>query len=341
MEILKLLPDYKERVWGGRGLNTLYQKPIPSDHTGEAWEVACHENGQSLIANGPHQGKTLKTLLLEEGPSLVGHTFTKEDKFPLLIKLIDAKDDLSVQVHPDDAYAAIHEAGELGKSEAWVVLAAEEGARLVIGLKDGVTKDRFEKALKEGHVESVLNELKVAVGDVINIPAGLVHAIGSGIILAEVQQNSDTTYRVYDWNRLGLDGLPRDLHIDKSLDTIDFAGRHAKVPTQGHTIYQVGHKHTLYVLNTYFSLERIDMDGYLKTRREEAYELYVVLSGQGKVMGQGQVLNLQAGDSIFVPFDVTDYEFYGKLSLLKTYAPKEMNKTRDRLTKKGFDLSLI
>ena len=222
MEPIIFAPDYKERVWGGEKLKTVYGKEIPFEHTGESWEIACHDHGQSVAVNGTFKGMTLKDILLSAGQEVIGKGFDQGDKFPLLIKLIDAKDDLSVQVHPDDAYAHVHENGELGKSEAWVILEAEEGASLVIGLKEGTTKKAFEDALKAGELEKVLNRLPVKSGDVVDIPAGLLHAIGSGIMLAEVQQNSDTTYRVYDWNRVGLDGKSRELHVEKSLETIDF-----------------------------------------------------------------------------------------------------------------------
>lgn len=226
--------DYKERVWGGTSLRDRLNKKIPYDHTGESWEVACHDNGDSIIRNGVLQGLTLKEALQVHAKEITGQDMKADEKFPLLIKFIDAKDKLSVQVHPEDAYAMINENGELGKSEAWYILDAKPGAKLIAGLKDKVSKEDFIEALeKKGELEHVLNEVEVHTGDVINIPAGFVHAIEDGILLAEIQQNSDTTYRVYDWNRVGLDGKSRELHVDKSLDVIDFEGKHAKEITKG------------------------------------------------------------------------------------------------------------
>lgn len=321
MEPILFIPDFKERVWGGQKLKTVFGKDIPYEHTGESWEIACHEHGQSVAANGPFKGMTLEDILLKEGPALIGKAFTKADKFPLLIKIIDAKSDLSVQVHPDDAYAAVNENGELGKSEAWVILEAEPGAKLVIGLKEGTTKEDFEQALADNKLESVLNQLEVKPGDVINIPAGLVHAIGTGVLLAEVQQNSDTTYRVYDWNRVGLDGQSRELHIDKSLETIDFEGVHGRETTQPLTMEKEGYTHKHYVENDYFSLEVIEVESVYKAERIGSFEIYIVLEGEGYLQSEGKTLKVKKGDSLIIPHDLISYAFEGGMTLLKTYVP--------------------
>ena len=322
MQPIIFKPDFKERVWGGRKLETVFGKEIPYEHTGESWEIACHDNGQSVAANGPFQGKTMKEILMENGKDLIGIPFSQEDKFPLLIKLIDAKDDLSVQVHPDDAYAAVNENGELGKSEAWVVLEAEEGASLVIGLKEGTTKETFEEALEAGRLEEVLNRLPVKAGDVIDIPAGLLHAIGTGILLAEVQQNSDTTYRVYDWNRVGLDGKGRELHVEKSLATIDFEGIHSTECTRGETTEYEGYSHTRYISNQYFSLEALEVKKTYSALRENDFEIYIILQGQGLLTGDFDSLTLKSGDSLIIPNATEAYTFEGEMKLLKTYVPK-------------------
>lgn len=315
-------PDYKERIWGGQKLKTIFNREIPYDHTGESWEIACHENGQSTAANGSFQGLTLRDILLAHGPEVIGSEFTEEDKFPLLIKIIDAASDLSLQVHPDDAYAALHENGELGKSEAWVVLEAEPDARLIVGLKEGTTKDAFKEALEAGELEKVLHELPVAPFDVIDIPAGLLHAIGSGILLAEVQQNSDTTYRVYDWNRVGLDGQPRELHIERSLDTIDFEGKHRTETTVGTLTSGDGYTHIHYLTNKYFSLERVDVQSTYATARRAPYEIYMIMEGSGSLQGDFDAVSLKKGDSLIIPNQVQAYEFVGMMQLLKTYVVK-------------------
>ena len=222
---IKFKALYKDYVWGGRNLPRI-GKEIPEEgKVAESWELSCHKNGTSVIANGIFEGTELTGLIEKYGRQVIGTALDEKHvkKFPLLIKFIDANDRLSVQVHPTDEYAFVHENGELGKNEMWYIISAEPGATLVAGVKEGVTKEIFAKAIEEGKVEECLNSIAVKEGDIINIPAGLVHAIGKGIILAEVQQNSDTTYRVYDYGRLGADGKPRELHVEKSLETIDFS----------------------------------------------------------------------------------------------------------------------
>ncbi len=322
MEPIVFIPEFKERVWGGQKLAGVYGKDIPYDHTGESWEIACHDNGVSIAANGEFKGKSLKDILLEAGDKIIGKAFGEEDKFPLLLKLIDAKDDLSVQVHPDDVYAKVNENGELGKSEAWLVLAAEPDARLIVGLKDGVTKEAFQSALDNGQLKDVMNELKVTPGDVIDIPAGLIHAIGSGIMLAEIQQNSDTTYRVYDWDRVGLDGKGRELHVDKSLATIDFEGRHSKEPVKGNVSQFDGYTKTDYVKNTYFGLEKIDVRSAYTDTRAYDFEIYMVLDGEGHIEGSFDAISLKKGDSLIIPYSMDAYTFKGEMTLMKSYVPK-------------------
>lgn len=325
MQPIRFNPDMKERVWGGQKLKTVFNKDIPYDHTGESWEIACHDNGQSVAANGPFAGMTLKDILLKNGKKVIGKGFKEGDKFPLLLKFIDAKDDLSVQVHPDDAYAGANEQGELGKSEAWVVLEAEPGASLIVGLKEGTTKEAFSKALEAGNLAAVLNRLEVAPGDVIDIPSGLIHAIGTGVLLAEIQQNSDTTYRVYDWNRVGLDGKSRELHIDKSLDVIDFEGRHATGKTEGTTTQGEGYTHTHYVTNDYFALERVDVHRRYKTERKSDFEIYSVLTGGGQITGDFAPIEIKKGDSLIVPYETAEYCFEGEMALLKAYVAKAID----------------
>lgn len=294
------IPDYKERVWGGEALNQYYHKHSPFAATGESWEVACHPNGMSTVKNGAFQGQTLEELLLAHGDDVLGRPFTVNDRFPLLVKLIDAKDKLSVQVHPDDDYAFAHENGELGKSEAWYVLQARPGASLIAGLKSGVRKADFVTAIEQNQIETCLNSIPVQAGDVLNIPAGLIHAIGDGIILAEVQQNSDTTYRVYDWNRVGLDGQARELHIAKSLAVIDFDGRLSTQLCQPTIQQHSGYKEYQYVQNDYFSLDRIVIsEQYLVTNC--SYQIYLCIAGECQIEAGNHRTSVQTGESFLIP----------------------------------------
>ncbi len=217
---LSFEPICKDYIWGGRNLETKLGREIPAGIVAESWEIAAHPNGQTKVTAGPLAGHTLGALQAHLGERLLG---SDDDAvgFPLLIKLLDANRWLSVQVHPDDAYARAH-AGELGKTELWIILHAEPGAELIYGLKAGVDQERFAHATRTGAIARTLHRVPVQAGDVVFVPAGTVHALGPGMIVAEIQQNSDTTYRLYDWDRTGADGKPRPLHIQRALEVIDW-----------------------------------------------------------------------------------------------------------------------
>src|SRR5712672_2761575 len=214
-------PIFKERVWGGRNLERLYKKPLPPGiPIGESWEISDRPGDVSVIANGTLAGKDLHWLMEHHPKELLGDAQLAGGRFPLLIKILDAEETLSLQVHPP-----AHKASELGgepKTEMWYVADAKPSAELYVGLKRGVTRDLFERKIKAGEVADCFHRVSVKPGDVMFLPSGRVHAIGGGLVIFEVQQNSDTTYRVFDWNRLGLDGKPRELHVAQSLASIDF-----------------------------------------------------------------------------------------------------------------------
>jgi mannose-6-phosphate isomerase len=215
-------PIFKERIWGGRRLASLYGKPLPPDvPIGESWEVSDRPGDESVISNGPHAGKTLRWLMEQHASDLLGEAPPAAGgRFPLLCKLLDARDRLSLQVHPP-AGKARELQGE-PKTEMWHITDAEPGAELFVGLKRGVTRAEFESRLHTGDVADLFHRIRVQAGDTMFLPSGRVHAIGAGLVIVEIQQNSDTTYRVFDWNRVGLDGAPRELHIAASLASIDF-----------------------------------------------------------------------------------------------------------------------
>jgi mannose-6-phosphate isomerase len=218
-------PVLKDYLWGGRNLERLGRPLPPQGIIAESWEIAGHPDGTSRVANGPFAGQLLTQVHAQLGLDLIGRNSAwaqARGRFPLLIKLLDAQRSLSVQVHPDDAYALAHEEGELGKTEMWVVLHAEPEAELILGVRAGTTPAVFRQALQAGHLEPYLHRLPVKAGDHVCVPAGSLHAIMAGTLLVEIQQNSNTTYRVYDWNRLGADGKPRPLHIARALEVIDF-----------------------------------------------------------------------------------------------------------------------
>ena len=218
-------PVYKDYIWGGRDLEKFGRDFAGLHQVAEIWEIAAHQYGMTLVANGGFKGRSLQDLVDEFGVCLVGtknRWALDRGKFPLLVKLIDAHQALSVQVHPDDAYAKSHENNELGKSEMWVVLAAEPEAEIIYGLSEKMTPDELQQSIEKGILEQYLNRVPIHTGDHVCVPAGTLHAILAGAVLVEIQQNSNTTYRVYDWNRVGKDGQPRQLHIEKALDVINY-----------------------------------------------------------------------------------------------------------------------
>jgi len=218
---LTFRPIFKERVWGGRNLERLYGKVLPPNiPIGESWEISDRPGDVSVIANGALAGKDLHWLMENHGRTLLGDSYERYQRFPLLIKLLDAEEKLSLQVHPP-----AHKAASLGgepKTEMWYIADARPGAELFVGLKRGVTRREFEQKIAAGTVADCFHRIAVKAGDVMFLPSGRVHAIGAGLVIFEIQQNSDTTYRVFDWNRKGLDGKARELHVPQSLESIDF-----------------------------------------------------------------------------------------------------------------------
>jgi mannose-6-phosphate isomerase len=222
MEPITFSPLYMERVWGGRELEHVYGRTLPdaSQPFGEAWEIVDREKEQSVVDEGTYKGTTLHDLWTKHREEIFGNSFQNHPRFPILIKVLDARDDLSIQVHPP-----VHLAETLGgepKTEMWYIADSDPGAKLYVGLKNGVTRDAFEKAIADGTVADCVHAVSPKTGDSIFIASGRLHAIGAGFLIHEIQQNSDTTYRVFDWNRQGLDGKPRELHVGESLASIDF-----------------------------------------------------------------------------------------------------------------------
>ncbi len=218
---LRFAPIFRRYLWGGRRLGTVLNKPIGDETCAESWEIVDHGADQSIVTNGPLAGKTLHELVHERRYELLGAN-QHLAQFPLLLKLIDADKMLSIQVHPDDARAAKLSPPDLGKSEAWVVLSAEPGSVIYAGLKRGFDRAALEREVHRGTCELCLHKFEPQVGDCIFLPAGVVHALGAGIVIAEIQQSSDTTYRLFDWNRTGPDGKPRTLHVEQALEAIDY-----------------------------------------------------------------------------------------------------------------------
>ncbi len=220
---LRTAPLFRDYIWGGRNLETVLGKAIPSEGVwAESWEIIDHPEHQSLVTNGPLAGKSLSQIATELPAWLFGTQQSQLRSLPLLLKYLDCQRVLSVQVHPDDEYAQRMSPPDLGKTEAWYIVAAEPGAKLYAGLRAGIGRDQLQQALANGNVEDCLHVLEPRQGDCVFIPAGTVHALGAGLLVAEIQQASNTTFRLFDWNRLGHDGQPRALHIEAALEVIDF-----------------------------------------------------------------------------------------------------------------------
>ena len=302
---------YYDRIWGGKDLEK-FRDNIPEGVIGESWDIACHKNGTGKVVNGKLKGKGFDQIIDEYGHELLGNSISLDEDFPLLIKLITAKDKLSVQVHPNDEYAARVE-NDLGKTEAWYVVDAEEGASLIVGTKD-CDKEKFKKAIEDENLEPYLNKIAVKKGDFFYVQSGLVHAICEGILIAEIQQSSDTTYRVYDYNR------GREIHVEKALDVIDFSLKGEN--TQGITIKNNGYDKTYLCLSEYFTIQKYDIRKSVKEKSDtDRFYLFTCVDGQGTIKYKDGEEKISMGDSIFIPAYLGEYELCGEFTLLKSYVP--------------------
>lgn len=299
---------YYERIWGGTDLEK-FRDNVPKGVIGESWDIACHKNGTGIVSNGELKGKGFDEIIKEYGSKLLGTKISTEE-FPLLIKLITAKDKLSVQVHPDDEYANRVEK-DSGKTEAWYVVDAKEGAELIVGTKN-CDKEKFKQALENGNLDDYLNRVPVKKGDFFYVQSGLVHAICEGTLIAEIQQSSDTTYRVYDYNR------GREIHVDKALDVIDFSLKceSSKNPVESHD----GYNKTMLCREKYFAIEKYDIrDSVKESSNEDRFFLFTCVDGNGIIKYKDGSEKIFMGDSILIPATLGEYELEGNFTLLKSY----------------------
>lgn len=300
-------PIFKERVWGGRSLETIYGKPLPAGRRiGESWEICDRPGDASVIANGPLAGHDLRWLMEQHEHELLGDAKPQNGRFPLLVKLLDARDKLSLQVHPPPDAAA--KLGGEPKTEIWYVASAEPGAGLYVGLKRGVTRELFEAKIRNGEVADCFHRIPVKAGDAMFLPSGRVHAIGAGLVIFEFQQNSDTTYRVFDWNRPGLDGKPRELHVAQSLDSINFADfEPALVDTPfssaGRFKVRPLARHPLFKLDVFRALSAEPI-----VFRQPRLRIAAVLEKQVRVTDGNVSLDLHPGEFCLIPAAVRQVE---------------------------------
>lgn len=306
--VLKMKPVFKEMIWGGHKLRDVYGYDIPSDNTGECWAISAHKNGDCLIADGEFEGKSL-SWLFDNHRELFGGI--EGNQFPLLVKIIDAKNDLSVQVHPNDEYAGEHE-HSLGKTECWYVLQADEGTNMVMG-HHAKSKEEFVKAIEEDDYDNLLNKFQIKKGDFFYIPSGTLHAICSGSLIYEAQQSSDITYRVYDYHRKDKDGNERQLHVQQSIDVTNISAdadqqkEFVSVPLENGT-------RTCMVESEFFKVYSYKMTGKNTVANDAPFQMVSVIDGEGTINGDA----VKKGDHFVICSDQKETNFDGNMEVMIT-----------------------
>ena len=315
---MKLTPPCKDYLWGGTRLKTDYGKVTDLEKVAESWELSCHKDGCSVIANGEFAGMTLPEYIEKQGKGVLGEDCKSFEYFPILVKLIDAKQSLSVQVHPNNEYAMRVE-GEYGKTEMWYIVDCDPGAELLYGFKDKISKEEFRRRIEDNTLLEVTNSVPVHKGDVFFIDAGTLHAIGKGILIAEIQQNSNTTYRIYDFGRLGADGKPRELHIDKAVDVTRLEPPTRSCKPQGEPQQHDGYCSTLLASCEYFTVTRMDVENSVSLNADnKSFHSLLCLEGDATVQCNGQELSMTKGGSIFLPAGTGAYTVTGTCQFLFT-----------------------
>jgi len=310
MAILKLEPAFKDYLWGGNKLMKNYHKNYQGNILAESWELSCHPEGPSVIVNGKEAGRTLPEYIETHGREILGYNCRRFTDFPILIKLIDAKEALSIQVHPGNEYALQNE-GQYGKTEMWYVADCEEDACLYYGFAREISKEEFKQRIQENTLLETLNAVPVQKGDVLLIEAGTIHAIGKGIVIAEIQQNSNVTYRVYDYGRIGKDGRQRDLHIDKALAVTN------RIPIKRKSC----NPHVADC--NYFTVDKLSLDGVRMKKicgfiTQDSFSSILILEGEGMIRCKEEQLGFRKGDSLFLAADSGEYEMEGRCEALIT-----------------------
>lgn len=308
MHPLKLEPAFKDYIWGGTRLREDFGKKCDLDRIAESWELSCHKDGASVIASGEFAGKTL-TEYISENKSALGTNCRRFEQFPILIKLIDAKDYLSVQVHPDSEYAQRVE-GECGKTEMWYIVDCDPGAEVLYGFRRKVSREEFAERIRNNTLLEITQAVPVKKGDVFFIEAGTLHAIGKGVLTVEIQQNSNTTYRIYDYGRIGADGKPRELHIDKAMEVTKLCPAKPYPVTEAFS--ENGAVKRLLSRCEYFTAYSVETEREASFEADEAsFHSILVLEGSTVLNCGKTVLELTKGDSVFVPAGCGKYTLTG------------------------------
>lgn len=318
MDITLLKPTIKETLWGGRRLIDDFGMQTDGANAAEAWLLSCHRDGPSYAVGGEYDGMTLDEIIKKEGRAVLGTHCSGINGFPVLIKIIDARDRLSVQVHPGDEYARRVE-NENGKTEAWFVLSADDGAELIYGVNRDMTRESFAASIEDGTLLKNVNRVKVKPGDTVFIPSGMLHAIGAGILLAEVQQSSNTTYRVFDYDRRDRNGNRRELHVKKAVDVVTLTKTDADFSPEGEERRLCGAAKRLLTHCEYFSMTELKVDGNFEDIADgSSFVSLVVLDGSGEISANGKTYAVKKGSSVFVPASFGKYALSGKFTALET-----------------------
>ena len=313
---LQFEPILKERIWGGTKLKTELNKPITSDITGESWEISTVENDISIVANGSLKGKSLKELINEFPEAVLGSKVHAQfgKQFPLLFKYLDAREDLSIQLHPNDELAKKRH-NSFGKTEMWYVMQTDSNARLIVGFKEKSSPEEFIQNLNNKTLLDILDTKKVKQGDVFMLDTGTIHAIGAGIVIAEIQQTSDITYRVYDFDRVDANGNKRELHIDLALEALNYE----KIEAQ--RFYSETENISNEIVNCqYFTTTIIPLNGHIKVaKNKQSFTVYMCVDGSFELSLDTETFLYQKGDTVLIPAALTDFQLSGKASILEIY----------------------
>ncbi|MGN0162262.1 MAG: type I phosphomannose isomerase catalytic subunit [Candidatus Ornithomonoglobus sp.] len=309
MKPVKLIAPIKDYIWGGRRLITDFGKETTLDKAAESWELSTHPDGESIVKDGISKGLKLSEYIAENGRECIGSRAAAFDFFPILIQLIDAKDSLSIQVHPNDEYALRVE-GEYGKTEMWYIVDCEPDAYLYYGLNCEVTKEEFRNRIENNTLLEILNKVPVHKGDVFFIPSGTIHAICAGILICEIQQNSNTTYRVYDYDRRGKDGKPRELHIDKAVEVSNLFPAPKQKNRDDNVLASC----------KYFTAEKVICNDTVTIPIDAGcFRSLVILGGKGTLEINGETISVKNGESIFIPAQDGSFTLNGKLEAILAY----------------------
>ncbi|MDQ0218112.1 mannose-6-phosphate isomerase, class I [Peribacillus cavernae] len=310
---LFLQPIFQERIWGGTALKERFGYDIPSNHTGECWAISGHPNGQSVVKIGPHSGKTIGELW-KNNHGLFGNY--PSDVFPLLTKVLDANANLSVQVHPDDDYAKVNENGELGKTECWYIIDCKEDAELVYG-HTARTKEELIQQVESGNWNELLRRVKIKPGDFFYVPSGTIHALCEGTLVLETQQSSDTTYRVYDYDRTDQSGKKRELHLKKALEVT--AVPHNNVKTETKVNEKSGATITTFVEAEYFSVYKWNISGKSAFKQDKPFMLFSIINGEGLLKVGVETYQTGKGDHFILPADIGEFTLEGTMEIIVSH----------------------